>query len=113
MSPVWCQPCWLACADAAGSWGGGHGPGAVPEALQRGQVGRAQRRVIEYLVDHRRRQERVGDPVLPDQREELSQVGAAHDDDLATPRQDREAQHAGGIGERGECQVDRPAVAQG
>ena len=36
--------------------------------------------------------------------------GVAHDDDLAAERQHREAEHAGGVGERREREVDRAAL---
>ena len=91
-----------------------HRRGAVPEALQRARgPSRRAPSCAEHHVDQRRRQERVGDPVPLDQREEPADVGRAHDHDLAAERQDREAQHAGGVGQRREREVDRAARRTG
>ena len=86
---------------------GRHRRRAVPQALQVSQVGPGQARVVEQHVDQRRRQERVGHRVLLDQRQELGQVRLGHDDDLAAERHDREAQHAGRVGQRGQGEVAR------
>ena len=48
----------------------------------------------------------MSDPVPFGEREELPQVGMRHDDDLAAKGHDREAEHPGGVGERGEREVD-------
>ena len=87
-----------------------HRRGPVPQALQGAQVRRRQRRVVEQRVDDGRGQERVGDPVAADEREELPEVGAGHDDDLPAQRHDREAEHPGRVGERREREVDRAAL---
>ena len=63
--------------------------------------------VAEHHVDQRRRQEGVRHPVPLDELEEAGHVGRAHDHDLAAEGQHREAQHAGGVGQRREREVDR------
>jgi hypothetical protein len=49
--------------------------------------------VGEHHVDQSRRQEGVRHPVPLDEAEEVADVGAAHHDDLAAERHDREAVH--------------------
>ena len=83
---------------------------AVPEALQRDQVGARQVVVAEQHVDQRRRQERVRDPVPLDQLQEVGEVGLRHHHDLAAARHHREAEHPGGVGQRRQREIDRAAV---
>ena len=65
--------------------------------------------VAEQHVDQRRRQERVRDPLLLDERQEAAEVGSAHDDDPPAERHHREAQDAGGVRQRREREVRRAA----
>ncbi len=70
----------------------------------------SRRLVGQHHVDQRRRQEGVGDPVPLDVLEEPADVGCTHHHHLAARREHREAEHTGGVGERGEREVDRAAL---
>ena len=96
--------------EGLGQPGRRHRGRAVPEALQGREVRAIERVVAEHHVDQRRRQERVGDAVAFDQLQEPADVGLGHDHDFAAAGEDREAEHAGRVGERGQGQVDRAAV---
>ena len=75
---VWPKSCAMTgpiLVSASSSRDGRHGRGAVPEALERGEIRGVERDVGQHHVDQGRGQERVGHAVPLDQLEEPADVG--------------------------------------
>ena len=87
-----------------------HGRRAIPEALQRREVGRRHCGIFEQHVNEGRRKEGVGHPPVSDEPQELAKVGLRHDDDAAAESHHRQAENARRVGEGREREIDRPAV---